>query len=170
MNSKLITTAVEFEVKDRLVVADPCYVSQNDGPVESNCLLTGDNPIGCVIEDCEGVWRGEIVTQDEGDWGIRVSILRLIHTKRKKATSFRLIGDNGVDSGQMYAGAAEDTPLDYEALLAAYGDDWGQEILAFGGGVVSSTGYGDGCYPVYVANNTSDKPAVIEVRFMEDDE
>ena len=79
----------------------------------------------------------------------------------------------------MYAGDLQNLPLDYDALIAQYHSDgdvnnresWvNQDCLAVAGGIVSATGYGDGSYPVYVARDHHGDPAVIEVRFLEEDD
>ena len=42
--------------------------------------------------------------------------------------------------------------------------------MEFASGAVSSTGYGDGLYPVYVKCDASGGAIAIEVRFLDDEE
>jgi hypothetical protein len=173
--SKAIVTAVEFEVEDRLIVADPCYIDTDDGSLAEN-LKSGTLSTpggGVVFEGAAGTWLAEAETQDEGAWGVRVGKLRLTRKDRTKSyLSRRLshVGEVGVDSGQMGAFCATCLPLDYDALLAAYEDDFSRKMLAFGGGAVSSTGYGDGEYEVTAAYDRDDRPVVIVVDFIPEDE
>lgn len=160
-----IIAAVKFVVDDELVIADPCYVDQNDVEGGFSSLTPGHG--GLVIPDAAGSWTGRVIRCDEGPWGTRVATLRL---ERAGAPTVRylerLLGAVDVDSGQMYAGCRSNLPLDYDALLAEYIGDVDRHILAFGGGVISSTGFGDGCYRVVASEDAS----VIEVRFIEDEE
>lgn len=184
--SRGIVQCVEFEVDDKMVIIDPCYVDEDDAP-KFELLYGGEGTLrdgtkltyagsGVVVPDCAGTWMGEI----ELDHG-RVSILRLTHQARRPADWFLdALAEHGVDSGQMYAGCLSNLPLDYERLLSKYtvdpdkpfgGDNYSNaNILAAEGGVVSSTGYGDGSYYSYVQRDKDGRPVVIEVRFMEEDD
>lgn len=171
--SKATITRVEFTVADRLVIADPCYIDTDDGPVDDNLAhgILSRSGGGVVLNECEGTWVAEIEISDEGSWGNRTSKLILI----RKGESHRSVGCeshgcNGVDSGQMGAFCASNLPLDYDALLAAYGDDFSRHMLAFGGGAVSSTGFGDGCYPVTIERDVDERPVMVSVEFIGDEE
>jgi hypothetical protein len=171
--SKAIVTAVEFEVEDRLVVADPCYIDINDGSLAENLKsgILSCSGGGVVFEGAAGTWLAEAETQDEGAWGIRVGKLRL--TRKGSGESRRHLeyqGSVGVDSGQMGAFCATCLPLDYDALLDAYEGDHSRNMLAFGGGAVSSTGYGDGSYEVTAAYDRDDRPVEIVVDFIPEEE
>ena len=165
--------SVEFTVEDTLVVADPCYVDTDDGEttraVVSDARTSG---LSTVVENAAGEWTAEAEYSDEGSWGNRVA--RLVLTRRGAGYAARgaEVGRNGVDSGQMWAGPAAALPLDYEALLETYRDadgEWVDRSLfeAPEGGAVSSTGYGDGLYSVYVNRDAEGVASRVEVEFIE---
>lgn len=175
-NARGIVTRVTFPVEDKIVVADPCYIDKDD---VKRGLEFGQysavNGLMVVLDDCAGEWVATIdMGENKWDEG-RVSILR---AKRIGADTYdakhEFFGMNGVDSGQMFVGCASSFPLDYEKLLEEYKDSNGEwqnlSMLAFSKGAVSSTGYGDGNYPVHVWYDRSGKPCKIEVRFMEEGE
>lgn len=166
-----IITQVEFEVADKLMIADPCYIDTND-------TLSDLARLGITLTNCAGTWVAEIEIKNEGRWGSRVSVLRAERKGARHAaftSSLDREGENGVDSGQMYIGCLGNFPLDYDKLLERYqlpNGEWNNDLkfFAFGEGAVSSTGFGDGCYPVYVSRDISGAPVAVEVRFMEDEE
>ena len=173
-----IVRAVRFEVDDSMVIIDPCYIDKDDAP---DFDLLYKHTSGVVVPDCAGEWTAEIVMSDQGSWGERVETLSLVRTDNRGyyVNGFELLhNDHGVDSGQMYAGCLSNLPLDYERLLTGYnvdkdkpygGDNYSNaNILAVEGGVVSSTGYGDGQYSSYVRRDRNGRPFEIEVRFLEE--
>ena len=184
---------MRFRVDDVLVVADPCYVDTDDfdgtrGMYATSAAIdtVGAVPtakqakerlgdLGTVVEDAGGEWDAYIdVTDDTGGWGRRVEALRLRRVGAFPTGTTVEIGENGVDSGQMFAGGLETLPLDYEALLKEYEDEDGEWVnrdsLEFGGGVVSSTGYGDGVYRVTARRDVDGRIAEVAVLFIEDEE
>lgn len=67
-----------------------------------------------------------------------------------------LLGYCGVDSGQILLidPCYVEKGINYEGLCAQHGNDFGCPVAPGtdcpgGDGVVTSTGFGDGCYPVY---------------------
>ena len=67
--SKEIVTRVEFHVASSMVIADPCYIDQDDS--DGSCLAVG----GHVLKQAAGVWVAEIDLWDSnktGGWGERV--------------------------------------------------------------------------------------------------
>jgi hypothetical protein len=166
--------AVEFEVDDIMLVADPCYIDNGDGET-SEAVVTHviDSNLGRAISGAKGKWIAQIDLVDEGSWGLRVASLQAIRVGVTPVGPKEHIGVNGVDSGQMYMGCASNAPLDYERILGAYSDDWNEKILAVEGGVVSSTGYGDGVYDVYTRADRNGVVAEVTVEFIgenDDDE
>lgn len=158
-------TRVAFEVKDKLVVADPCYIDEN-GTLESLGIL------GVVLGGCAGTWVAEVEMRDG-----RVSVLRATkHDENILDDCWERVNEgNGVDSGQMFIGCASGTPLIYEEVLDHYktgpNGEWeDKDFFGHGEGAVSATGWGDGCYPVYVKRDTRGDPVAVEVRFMEDED
>ena len=81
-----------------------------------------------------------------------------------KKSNWKRVGTIGVDSGQMMLvdpcyvlndSRHDDVGADYKDLLDAYEDDYSRETLEFSNGIVSSTGFGDGSYDVFI--KTSDE-------------
>ena len=165
-----IVTRVEFDVADRLVVSDPCYIDKDD-TVGGQTVEMAVSGLGLVLEGCAGGWTAEVEFEDN-----RVSTLRAVKRNRYDGEWRRADTEGAcVDSGQMFVGDAEAFGLDYDALLARYekaDGEWDERLhfFAFLEGAVSSTGYGDGCYPVYVKYDAEGAVVGVEVRFMEDDE
>lgn len=177
MPSREIVTAVELVVADKLVVADPCYIDADDGDTPETVTAGlgvnrhGVTNLGVVIEDAAGSWTAE-VEMAPNDAG-RVAKLVLSHNGRFATGPSELVNDcNGVDSGQMMAVCASELPIDYDELLLAYHDEDGnwqsREILGSEGGAVSSTGYGDGAYPVELRRDRDGRPAEVTVTFIGD--
>ena len=152
---------ITFTVDGRLVIADPCYIDKND-------VLEDLGDLGVILDHCEGEWNAAITVSDQ-----RVSTLRAVKKGARAATAWTHIGDNGVDSGQMFVGCVGSFPLDYDKLLECYklpDGSWNNDlqVFPFAAGVVSGTGYGDGCYGVYVQRDEIGYPVAVEVRYMED--
>lgn len=164
-----VVTAVRFEVVDKLVMADPCYIDKDDAKSKYDCL-TGPRPLGKQWDNASGIWTAGITMLDNSQthgWGDRVKELELVKDGAKPHHSLDRLwdhcADNGVDSGQMWVGCRSSLPLNYEALLQVYDptykedaplsghDNWvHKDFFAFNG-AVSQTGYGDGLYPVFEA-------------------
>jgi hypothetical protein len=161
MPARAITTKVRFSVRDKLVIADPCYIDEND-------TLEGLGDNGLILDDCAGEWEAEITPADHPYQG-RVSALvaRKLPVSNYGSGDSRVENANGVDSSQMFVGCASSYPIKYygpNSLLSMYssigvGDDdprWHEtydhpiQMLAYKEGAVSSTGMGDGTYPVIV--------------------
>ncbi len=99
-------------------------------------------------------------------------------------SNWKRVGTINVDSGQMMlvdpcyvmgdSRYPEDKGADYSDLLAAYGNDHNVNTIEFSNGIVSSTGYGDGSYDVFI--KTSDEGAFgkcvaeLKIVFIEDEE
>lgn len=130
---------VEFEVDGGLVIADPCYLDEG---------ISKNGRFGVVyVPDGSGKWTGTVEYSDEGEWGERVSHLRAERKNAMPTIRYEQIGPLGVDSGQMSIIPADRTPLDYDGLCAEHNKyDYHAQILDYGGGIVSSTGFGDGVY------------------------
>jgi hypothetical protein len=163
-----------FEVKSgKICITDPCY----------------KRGTWCAIMDIpakNGVWIASIETSDEDDWGMRVSTLRAHHVEHNNL-AWNKINSIGVDSGQ--AGIFDsanypDNPSDYGDKSAfddshfygrccnttCYDDSsicWG---IVDGFGVVSSSGYGDGSYSVYVDKNNENEITAVKIVFISPDE
>lgn len=180
-DSVAIMTRVEFTIDDdehggRIVVADPCYVDKDDGDTPSEVIANRANSYdgwGAVLDKAAGEWIGEVVILDDSrtGWGERVATLRLTRKNRSSGhyNYLEYVGEAGVDSGQMYAAGVEHLPVDYDVLLNQYPED-PVHMLASQGGIVSSTGYGDGVYAVLACRNSDGRLDSVEVRFIDDED
>lgn len=126
-------------------ITDPCY----------------DKDTWCRMgkEIAKGVYNCNITMSDEGIWGKRVKAIEIFQKGlKKKNTHKKYIGFIGVDAG--LAGFFMNKP-DYDDIEWAKfcdkireGDYWFNDE-----GFFSSSGYGDGEYPVYcykAENNPED--------------
>ena len=135
---------------DKVMVSDPCY------KLGTWCQD--------LLEDVQpGRYRCSLLISDEGEWGNRVTFLTASHSDVENIT-FDLSdlesesGDIGVDSGMCGI-------FDYEYYKTVAGDeDWYDEVCKVDDGntfdekaVISSSGYGDGCYDLLVNRNDEGK-------------
>ena len=153
-----------FEVTSGVIVcSDPCYT------LDTFCQ-------GIVENVKKGTWIAEVIETDEGNWGKRIALLTIRHKDVEEPDAnvdiMGFIG--GVDSGQFgffdkdfYRNdeSAEDLPRYNfgEGFEIESGDSWYRACChltldekqwgVLPNGVVSSSGFGDGSYPVYGAKN-----------------
>lgn len=155
MNTILLNTKV--------VVSDPCY----EIPTWCQAIVDNVNP---------GRYHIHVVKSDEGDWGTRCSHLIAIHedhcNQDEKFQWVRYPAEIGVDSGQagifsMDSYRKDDHPFDTQGYDFGAnwdtqdGDKWYRQMCGrtlgteqwglYDKGVVSSSGYGDGSYTLFVA-------------------
>jgi hypothetical protein len=136
-----------FRVGNSLIVTDPCYDYS-----EMNVLSPA----------APGTWTAKTVMSDEGSWGDRVAALIVAHENitYHDYEFMRCHGINvPVDSGQAGFFNAHLYPKDgstgeYGELDTFYGracekTTEGSPAGVIDEGVVSSSGYGDGCYDLY---------------------
>jgi hypothetical protein len=156
-NSKRKTLPLgTFEVKsDCLMIADPCYIY-------------GDV---CVKNVKKGVWKAKVIKSDEGYWGIRCAELIAIHESISDVQEWMWEKQDfyiSVDSGQAgiydIATFRKDDVISTTPNFSYMEDEEGEKWYAANcditlseesagvltGGVVSSTGYGDGLYDCYL--------------------
>ena len=170
-----------FEVASGIiVVSDPCY------DMDTWCRGNIDN-----VKN--GKWTATIETSNEGAWGNRVAALIIKHADHKSADADRqekLNADIGVDSGQC---GFYDLPIFREknnvpadAKLASYIDeedgkwysmccaatygDHGRDAGIIPGGVVSSSGFGDGSYECFVDKDENGQVTGATLIFIGEDE
>ena len=159
-------------------VTDPCY------SVPTWCQLKFDNVL-------PGEWIVSMI-YDELGGSNRNAELYLIHKdyQTTRGLSFDWLGDFGVDSGQAGvfdaasyrddAYAAGITTPEYDFFLPGdpqEGDAWYEKMCKFtlaadgwgsyAAGAVSSSGYGDGMYPVYGAENEDGKIVALQLVFID---
>ena len=137
------TARVEFTVRDKMVIADPCYIDKDDG-------LGNLGDLGVILDGCAGEWVAVVETSHEGSWGERVSILRaarrgyLIDPVFGQVSGWERVNENGVDSGQMFVGCApcEKPPCPDAPPAAEAEEDAGAGEEAAGGGEEAAAGGG----------------------------
>ncbi len=180
------TLTPTIQIGSDILVTDPCYIPDSlDGGAHS-----GGQPSYVVKDALSGEWRCAVETDDRNEG--RVSVVSLTHVDNDGFGLFRkterVEAQVFVDSGQM-------SLMDVFYLDEFMDDDGGQpfkpdahvgEFTYQGacqltlseaqGGVlcgkmlVSSSGYGDGQYPVYVTRDGDGRAVQVEVRFMENSE
>ena len=152
----------------KVMVSDPYYV------VGTWCQKIVKNVL-------PGKWVGLTLLSDEGDWGTRVAEMIAVNKSFKKELknmSFRRVkADIGVDSGQCGFIELSDYK-DYETnqnwydricnlTYDATGKDRDRRAgILDGSGVVSSSGYGDGGYELFVAKDENKKIIAMKVVFI----
>jgi hypothetical protein len=146
----------QFEVRSgRIGIWDPCYGH------------------GDEVKAANGTWFAEVEMSNEGSWGNRVAKLSAWKDGCYGKTPFKRIAIAGVDSGQM---GIYDLRPDIDTDEGGYDEicditlDKGQAGIYRELGAVSSTGYGDGAYPVRVYENGAGEVEHIEVVFISDED
>lgn len=142
-------------------ITDPCY----DKDVW--CRMNGVEILPGEYECFVDVWDNE----QTGGWGERVARLG-IRRLRSEETVFHQIGEIGVDAG--LAGIFEDkkdfTDDEWSELCNSI-DRPGEKAWLRDDGFFSSSGYGDGGYPVFAAKNSRGQVVALEIQFIwEEDE
>lgn len=155
--------STKIKLGKEVVVSDPCYTIPTWCQIILRDVLPGEYVVHSKKHDC-------------GDWGVRQSMLMVIHDqhefddlKWKEAP-----GTVGVDSGQAgifsmetyrndevaeRIGDGDYGPFPLQRFEA--GDIWYEKMCSrtlgserwgmYDGGVVSSSGFGDGSYTLYIA-------------------
>ena len=178
----------QITLSENVRVSDPCY----DNDVWCKTRLTDVYP---------GVYNVEVEKSDEGGWGNRVSRVTVIHKgyimECNDESSWEEHSEIGVDSGQAGIFCESSyrndelsegiTTPDVDFSLSDYRDDkggdrWYEKMCKFtldkeqwgvyDTGVVTSSGYGDGGYPLDIVRN--DDGQIVGMRityiFPEDEE
>ena len=152
----------QITLSENVMVSDPCYTP------DTWCQTKLDNVL-------PGLYNVEVERHDEGTgWGVRVSSITVIHKDYEDTDDWEQHSECGVDSGQcgvfcmtsyrndeMSVGITTPT-LDNPFVIPfrEEGDKWYEKICHFtlvepqwglyDTGVVSSSGIGDGQYPLDV--------------------
>jgi hypothetical protein len=152
----------------KMRVSDPCY----------------DKDVWCagILENCvPGFWSAYLVLSDEGAWGVRVKELRVSNLNESHVEPTELVDiDAGVDSGQcgfwdemLYPeGEREYDDMNgfYRTVCNLTHDETDHSVR--GGvvpfGAVSSSGYGDGGYSVYVGRNAAGQIVSAKIDYIPD--
>lgn len=157
----------KFKSSGIMILCDPCYLRK-----DTNCVYR--------IEVIPGYWNSRVYY-----FGDRVRILEAEVSTYSCLREELLVEDAGVDSGQF--GFFDDTLFPYtdERLFV---DDAKIDIQNFYGkcctltlnekqagiidglGVVSSSGFGDGNYPISVRRDVNGKIARVRIEFISEEE
>lgn len=150
-------------LSDRVRVSDPCY----DNDVWCKTMLTGVLP---------GKFKVEVDKSDEGGWGNRVAGLTVVHEDFGHLDGWEYHSEIGVDSGQAgvfcestYRNDQVDINTPEHDFTLPFsdqsGDAWYEKMCKFtlsgegwgsyDTGVVTSSGYGDGGYPLEVLRESN---------------
>ena len=152
----------QITLSENVMVSDPCYSLDTWCQTKLNGVLPGK-------------YNVDVQKSDEGDWGTRVSSITVIHEDYEDTDDWEQHSECGVDSGQCgifcMTGYRNDElskgittpPLDKPFVLPYNdkgGDMWYEKMCQFtlgenqwgvyDTGVVSSSGIGDGLYPMDV--------------------
>ena len=161
---------MKIRLGNKVMVSDPCY------GLNTWCQGVLENVL-------PGIYDCEVEYSDEGDWGVRVSAIEVVHEDcgiyRFEMADFAV----GVDSGQ--AGI-----FDYEYYAQHHtdcterphvDDDWYDRVCDItlakesAGtidelGLVSSSGYGDGGYACYIARERNGYIVAIRIEYITEEE
>lgn len=124
----------EIQVENTLFVTDPCYYS----------------PECSIPSPLSGRWIVSVTVSDEGSWGKRIASLEIAHENFTEENVFetRRQGSTGVDSGQagFFTSLEDCSEENYSQICDLTLSD--EQAGIFQNSCVSSTGFGDGSYPV----------------------
>ena len=148
-------------------ITDPCY----------------DKDVWCKMSGVDvkpGKYACFYTTADAGEWGKRIATITIVHEDFADAFTedelgYNEIGDIGVDAG--LAGFFPDKP-DFSDDEWSKLCDWMDEVSDYpsccfkeGLGFWTSSGYGDGGYPVYAAKTTdTDETYALQIDFLVDED
>jgi len=164
----------QITLSENVMVYDPCY------SLDTWCQTKLDNVL-------PGLYNVEVEKSDEGDWGVRVSGITILHesiTDDGISLEWEDHSECGVDSGQCgifcmtsYRNdeLSEGITTPENDFVLSYndneGDKWYEKMCRFtlskdqfglyDTGVVTSSGLGDGQYPVEVM---MDKEKIVGIR------
>lgn len=152
-----------FNVTDKIIVTDPCYRYDNLGTLVLDNVLAG-----------KYIASAEVIDN-------RIASLAISHFDFKnKILESESVGYIGVDSGQTgffdFHFFRENESGEFGDLNSFYGLACSitlspkQAGVIKKRGVVSSSGFGDGCYEVYVSKNEAGKIVAASVFFIEEED
>ena len=140
-------------------VTDPCY----------------DHNVWCRINNIKikpGIYNCYYSTHDGKEWGERISSIKILHKENlKNVVDITNIGTIGVDAG--LAGFFENKPdykdkewYDFCDKLQKEEEQTGLRAHICDCGFYSSSGYGDGVYPVFLLKNANNETIGIKIQFV----
>jgi len=148
------------ELSGKVVISDPCY----------------DRDVWCMKTDFPvkpGRYKVQIIYSDEGDFGVRVSNIILVHEdhEQMRLTGWKEVeADIGVDSGQCgifddeiypQAKGHPDKEMFYDECCKLTLGQKSAGTLASRRGIVSSSGYGDGSYILRTISQNGEHVALL---------
>lgn len=176
MSKEVLQKLGVFNIESgEVIISDPCY------DLDTWCMAKVEN-----VKN--GEWTAYILQSDEGDWGIRNSVLTAFHqdySKTKGKYWSRVPASIGVDSGQ--AGIFDAANFKNDDIVTSTpkfsysveedGDLWYamccDETLytelnagVITNGAVSSSGYGDGSYDAFTVKDKDGKIIGIKIEFL----
>lgn len=148
-----------------LLLSDPCY--NPDG----NCNSVVQN-------SANGKWNGSVHLTDIRGWGRRVAVLEAEHEDflQKRIISTTIDGDLGVDSGQMGIFDAVKYPVEpreydnEEAFYRRVCEMTNPAGVIDNFGIVSSSGFGDGCYDFHVHRDKDGVAWKVTIFFIDEED
>ena len=167
----------QIQLTEEVMVSDPCYT------VGTWC----QTKLGNVLP---GKYNWSVGYTDEGSWGTRVANVMVLHESYDDDDSidWEDHSEVGVDSGQCgifsmtsyrndeIAEGITTPPTDFDLPFDEEGDKWYEKMCKFtlskdqygkyDTGVVTSSGLGDGMYPVEVAYD-NDKVIGIRITYLD---
>lgn len=139
---------------NQIVVTDPCY--------KTPTITLGSVP---------GYWVARASASKHGDWGRRIGSITVTHEDYEphRVRWEELEGETcDVDSGQagVFDAKGYDSEQDYDDVcgVTSSGEGYGYTRTGF----VSSSGYGDGGYPVEVARDRDGLVVGVRITFIEE--
>jgi hypothetical protein len=148
-----------------IVVSDPCYTETETGPHVS------------VLKAKNGTWKFWVEHEDGGSWGNRVSALCGQHGS-SPGNAYYHVQNVSVDSGQMsvsdldffkaHISEREYGTEDFYGSICDITINESSNAGKYGQTFASSSGYGDGSYPLYVDSNKYNEVTAIRVVFIDD--
>lgn len=158
-----------IEIKNGLIVADPCYGKDDIvGDMDNGVMLKNDE-VNPGIYDCYVGWV------NKGSYGNRIAFMEIVEDGARFSLDGGHIGYAGVDSGTMMMGdskewekhhsddSVDDDWYNTNVVERAFEDSY---LFDEGFSFLSSSGWGDGCYPVYGKKDVTDKFNRVIVEFI----
>jgi hypothetical protein len=171
----------QIQLTDTVMVSDPCYTEPTWCQIKLKNVLPGTYNVEADKRDCSG-------------WGERVHSLQVIHSDYSGPLDWEEApGDVGVDSGQagifsydsyrndaIASGIQTEEPPFTLPHREEAGDRWYEKMCemtlskdswgVYDNGVVSSSGIGDGGYPLFIVRDRSGFIVAMRVEFLSDEE
>lgn len=169
----------QIKLTNNVRVSDPCY----------------DNDVWCktkLTDVLPGNYNVFVEKGDEGGWGMRVKSLRVIHEDFSDSGDWEEHSEIGVDSGQagifcetsyrndIVAESIVTPPNDFKISGKSEGDLWYEKMCDFTlsedqcgvyeTGVVTSSGIGDGGYPLDVIRERNGYIVGMKITYLFDED